>query len=462
LAAFRVRSPISTLFAERCPRPSAVLIVFAALGVLAAPAWSARIVDVRAGDHPGYSRVVLELDAPAAYRIEQIEIDGSPALRVRVEAASPRFDVAIASDLVGEITVDEAEASAVAEIRLRQPLGDLRERVFTDPPRIVFDIEAGAPTTSAPRAAPDGSTSDAAAEPLANAAMATSPRIVDLRVGDHGAYTRVVLELDAPAEYRLEQVEGAATLRLTVDATSPARRVAPRGSLLAEVVTVEGTESSVTELRLRGEAVAVAESVLHDPPRIVLDLSAASDRAASSPALPPAPTSPDLPPARPSDGQMYPISEFKIVYIDPNPRFPTPDEMAQTEVELGRSADGLVAPRADLPSLRLRLADVPSMGGAQPIFGSAIRAIDQQLTFEFNRRDFYAIVVAPLPEEIEPRRPHRDLRPPGETRIHLGVYAGRVKDMNSFASGERWQDRPQEQKLDLPEHAWILEGSPEA
>lgn len=472
--------PSSPLFEERQLRRNAALIVLAALWIPSAPAWSARIVDVRAGDHADYARVVFELDAPVDYRVEQIEIAGSPALRVTLEAGSSPFHVGIASELLGEITVDEADAGAIAEIRLRRPLGELRQRVFTDPPRIVLDIEAGSPTTSAPlppvasdpRAAPQRSPSEAAAPPLAEVPVDPAPRIVDVRVGDHGEYTRVVLELDAPAVYRLERAEDGSALRLNIDATSPSRRVTPRGSLVAEVVTAQGIGSSVTELRLRGGAVAVKESVLRNPARIVLDLSPASQPVAVSPAPMPASTAAsslaaatptataDLPAARPSDGQMYPISELKIVYIDPNPQFPSPEEMAQIEVELGRSADGLVAPRADLPVVRLRLSALPSMGGPQRIFGSAIRAIDQQLTFEFNRRDFYAIVVAPLPEEIESRRPHRDLRPPGETRLSLGVYAGRVKDIHSFASGERWEDRAQEQKLDLPEHAWILEGSP--
>jgi len=82
---------------------------------------------------------------------------------------------------------------------------------------------------------------------------------------------------------------------------------------------------------------------------------------------------------------------------------------------------------------------------------------NQQLVFELNRRDFYAIVVTPFPEDVE-RRTGRDLRPAGETRLRLGVYAGRGKDLRIFASGERYPDDAE--KLDLPRHAWILEGSP--
>ena len=39
--------------------------------------------------------------------------------------------------------------------------------------------------------------------------------------------------------------------------------------------------------------------------------------------------------------------------------------------------------------------------GVQQIYASAIRTLNQQLVFEFNRRDFHAIVVAPFPEDVE-------------------------------------------------------------
>jgi hemolysin activation/secretion protein len=158
----------------------------------------------------------------------------------------------------------------------------------------------------------------------------------------------------------------------------------------------------------------------------------------------------------PSDGRFYPVDGLSIHYIDPNPQFPSPEEMAQTEIEFGRVVDGLVAPRADTPVMRVRVADLPQLG-VQRLYGSAIRTINQQLVFEFNRRDFHAIVVAPLPEDIE-KRTGRDLRPPGETRLRLGVYAGRVMDLRTFAAGERYENV--DDKLDLPRHAWVRENSP--
>ncbi len=159
--------------------------------------------------------------------------------------------------------------------------------------------------------------------------------------------------------------------------------------------------------------------------------------------------------ALPADGPSYLVSELAITYVDPNPQFPPPEELAQLEVELSVTDDGLVGPRVGLAPLRLRIAEL-SQRGVQNVYASALRAVNQQLVFEFNRRDFHAIVVSPLAEDIE--RGGRDLRPSGVTRLRLGVYAGRVKDLRTFASGAGFETA--EEKVDRPEHAWIREGSP--
>jgi hemolysin activation/secretion protein len=157
-----------------------------------------------------------------------------------------------------------------------------------------------------------------------------------------------------------------------------------------------------------------------------------------------------------ADGLAYPVSEFVIVYIDPNPAFPAPDAMTQVAVELTATESGYVTPRLSAPVSELSIASLTA-GGARVFFESALRAINQQLVFEFNRRDFHAIVVSPLPEDID-RRTGRDLRPKGERKLRLGVYAGRVKDVHTVASARG--EAAAEEITDLAEHAWIREGSP--
>jgi hemolysin activation/secretion protein len=162
------------------------------------------------------------------------------------------------------------------------------------------------------------------------------------------------------------------------------------------------------------------------------------------------------PSATKADGVAYPVSELVLDYVDPNPQFPPVSEIAQIEVEVGQVADGLSAPRATTPLVRFRISELPKFG-TQKIYGSAIAAINQQIVFEFNRRDFHAIVVAPMPDDIDPDT-RRDVRPPGRTQLRLGVFAGRVRDLRTYATGGRIGD--QEERVDRPEHAWIKKGSP--
>ena len=337
---------------------------------------------------------------------------------------------------------------------------------------------------------------------------ARAARVLDVRVGDHPTFTRIVFELDEPAPYRIERLPAPGGIRLTVEASAAAMRLAPTDSLVEEVSIDAGTDRTVANVLLRRPAGQMKERALSHPPRIVIDLmlpkalasappgeaatpsaaqptqetaevtpapiavagaaqaagaaeapgepAAASPKVEATPATPTSAANAQFPPAQESDGQHYPVSTFEIVYVDPNPEFPSIDELNQVWLELGQTATGLVAPRADVPLTRFRLGDLRQYG-VQQIYASAIRAINQQLVFEFNRRDFYAIVVTPLPEDVE-RRTGRDLRPAGDPRLRLGVYAGRVKDLRTFASGERYAEDAE--KLDLPEHAWILEDSP--
>ena len=321
---------------------------------------------------------------------------------------------------------------------------------------------------------------------------AQAARVVDVRVGDHSSFTRIVFELDELAQYRIERLPAPGGIRVTLDASSGEMRLTPTDSLVEELSIDAGADHSVANVRLRGPAGPMKEWALTHPPRIVIDLmppgthangssgeaplaaagqppqataeptpaptavAAASPAVGGDPATSQASARSDLPPAQASDGQHYPVSAFDIIYVDPNPEFPSVDELKQVWLELGQTSTGLVAPRADVPLTRFRVGELQRYG-VQPVYASAIRAINQQLVYEFNRRDFYAIVVTPLPEDVE-RRTGRDLRPAGEMRLRLGVYAGRVKDLRTFASGDRYPDDAE--KLDLPEHAWILANSP--
>ena len=61
----------------------------------AAPAWAAQLVQVRVGNHPTFTRVVFEFDAPTGYRVER-SAAGEPdnAILVTLQASSRERNIA--------------------------------------------------------------------------------------------------------------------------------------------------------------------------------------------------------------------------------------------------------------------------------------------------------------------------------------------------------------------------------
>ncbi len=126
---------------------------------------------------------------------------------------------------------------------------------------------------------------------LALATPALAARLVDVRVGQHPGFTRIVIETDAPARYRIDRSEADA-IQVRIDASARAERVRSSGTLLRSVeIEPRGNAGSVARLELRGRQVDVQELVLAKPPRIVIDLHdvGAAKRTPSATAAKPAP-----------------------------------------------------------------------------------------------------------------------------------------------------------------------------
>ena len=81
---------------------------------------------------------------------------------------------------------------------------------------------------------------------------------------------------------------------------------------------------------------------------------------------PPAPTE--------ADGQSYPISALVLQYVRDNPQHPSVEEVIQIEVPLLQTAQGFVAPRAAVPWVRFRLAQIADRP-VEPYYASAIQRI---------------------------------------------------------------------------------------
>jgi hypothetical protein len=105
---------------------------------------------------------------------------------------------------------------------------------------------------------------------LAPAAGAT--KLSQVRVGTHGDTTRIVLELDGPAPYRLMPSTNGGPLRIALDADSTARNVHSKSPLVRSVRVEPGQHGSTISVDLVKPDVSVEEMILAHPARIVLDL----------------------------------------------------------------------------------------------------------------------------------------------------------------------------------------------
>jgi hypothetical protein len=129
------------------------------------------------------------------------------------------------------------------------------------------------------------------------AAPARSATIVEVRVGPHPAFTRVVFEMDEQSGYRVERQrlpDGSGELVVTIDAASQARSIRSRSPLIDVVSVEESLGRAVAHIRLSKGDLDVREMILTGPPRIVLDVMAPEQPVAAK--TPPRPPEPEPPP----------------------------------------------------------------------------------------------------------------------------------------------------------------------
>jgi hypothetical protein len=126
--------------------------------LVAARAEAARVVDVRVGAHKGYTRVVLELDAPSEYRISRQSLPSGSGnvteLAVELTSATGAFAVGGRRGIVQSVRVKTQGKGAVALIRLTVDSPRVADMTLKGPDRIVIDVRPPAKQAAAPKAAP--------------------------------------------------------------------------------------------------------------------------------------------------------------------------------------------------------------------------------------------------------------------------------------------------------------------
>jgi hypothetical protein len=109
--------------------------------LIAAPAQANRIVQVRVGNHPTFTRLVFEMDAFTGYQVaRQMGADGSEQLTVTLEASTRSREITSKSVGIASVNIPESTDQAIAKIQLRKPGLQMKEMILSNPPRIVLDF----------------------------------------------------------------------------------------------------------------------------------------------------------------------------------------------------------------------------------------------------------------------------------------------------------------------------------
>jgi len=188
---------------------------------------------------------------------------------------------------------------------------------------------------------------------VATPVAAGAATLSQVRVGTHEDHTRIVLELDEAASYRLSPPPaGGSQLQIQLDADSAARHVASKSPLVKAVRVEPSQRGSTISVDLTKANVEISEMVLANPPRIVLDVKPAGSMAAMT--APPAAAPKPAAPAAAPEPTPAPAPKTAAAASVPTPT-PTP---APSSAAGRLSADGKpvteakpVAPKGAAPSL---------------------------------------------------------------------------------------------------------------
>jgi hypothetical protein len=267
-----------------------------ALALVAAPvaAGAARLSQVRVGTHEDHTRIVLELDAAASYRLAPPPVGGSQ-LQIQLDADSAARHVASKSPLVKAVRVEPSQQGSTISVDLAKGDVEISEMVLADPPRIVLDVKPAGSTAMAPPPAPKPAPAAAPAPAPSTAAAPAAPPTGESRLAADGrpvVATRPAAPTPAAPKAPTPSLGDPVPSDIV---TKPAARFEP------PVVKPAPVAKSETPASPEPAIVAKAESRIPAPPAV--PSGASSSAAAASPtAAAPAPASPErvAPPAPPA------------------------------------------------------------------------------------------------------------------------------------------------------------------
>ena len=154
-------------------------------------------------------------------------------------------------------------------------------------------------------------------------------------------------------------------------------------------------------------------------------------------------------------GPVYPVSSFVPRYLHKGHRQqPKRTVLMELPITLGRTPNGYVAPRQDVPPVTITLAEI-EQGPVENYYASAVQTILEHLRDELTRRHLIGVYVEPDPRDIDATG--RDLRPADRTQLRILITTAIVTDMRSIGSGNRVKP---DERIDNAVHERLLRQSP--
>ena len=153
--------------------------------------------------------------------------------------------------------------------------------------------------------------------------------------------------------------------------------------------------------------------------------------------------------SKPAGEKTYSIDHFSAIF-EARPGQATADAafqahleeiMDDTEVELGQTSKGYVAPSPQIPTARRHISDL-NVEGNTDYSQEAILAIDKAIVRQLNKQGYGAVLAVPSPNDIDPQD-LSDLRRGHQGTLHILISVPTAAQVRTVASGQRipWQHR---------------------
>ncbi len=177
-------------------------------------------------------------------------------------------------------------------------------------------------------------------------------------------------------------------------------------------------------------------------------------------AAPPEPAD-EMPAPELFEGVTYLVTRFELGFLVEPPNAPDISALRKTQITLGtmemagEQGGVFVPPEASQRQVQFSLDELPTEGPTR-FAAAALASVDQQIVEALSRQGLGSIIVAPDEEDIG-FTTGQDLRAEGETSLRLTIFLPTIKELQSFATGERVAE---DDATNNPVHSRILEQSP--